>query len=327
MADNIIVSKLDANQVIRQAYDDDKKALRVDAEITATIGELDVTIDAAMGDNIAIADPTGTNYLLPNADGSINSTFVDADGNQITSQASGSQQALDVGINVAGVQIDPRQTRQLTSSDVVTAEQGGTWEVSLDPATIAQIGDVTVQNGPGAAAVNIQDGGNSITVDAADLDIRNLSFAIDKVDVSGSEITLDPATISALGNVEVTNGAGSAAVNIQDGGNSITVDAVNLDIRDLSASTDTVAAINYGTRDGNPASTKYYQVNNIRQQILATDDRNQDIIYADFGTKDQRVIQIIYSSATFPGVALLKTISYTLVGNKYRRDSIDWSVV
>jgi len=43
----------------------------------------------------------------------------DSLGNLITSQANGSQQALDVGINVAGVQIDPRQIRLLTSADVV----------------------------------------------------------------------------------------------------------------------------------------------------------------------------------------------------------------
>lgn len=90
------------------------------------------------------------------------------------------------------------------------------------------IGDVTVNNPAGAGAVNIQDGGNSITVDGAvsvsnfpavqpvsavDLDIRDLVFATDKVDVSGSS-------------VNVNNGVGAAAVNIQDGGNSITVDGV-----------------------------------------------------------------------------------------------------
>jgi len=48
------------------------------------------------------------------------------------------------------------------------------------------IGDVTVNNAAGAAAVNIQDGGNIITVDSVDLDIRNLVFATDKVDASGS---------------------------------------------------------------------------------------------------------------------------------------------
>lgn len=46
--------------------------------------------------------------------------MIDFSGNGISSQSSGAQRALDVGINVAGVQIDPRQTRALTSADVVT---------------------------------------------------------------------------------------------------------------------------------------------------------------------------------------------------------------
>lgn len=77
-------------------------------------------------------------------------------------------------------------------------------------------------------------------VEATDLDIRNLVFADDKVDVSGSEVSLDSATLAALESITVQNGAGAAAVNIQDGGNSITVDAVNLDIRDLAFATDKV---------------------------------------------------------------------------------------
>lgn len=48
------------------------------------------------------------------------------------------------------------------------------------------------------------------------------------------------------GDVTVINGAGAAAVNIQDGGNSITVDAVNLDIRDLSSVSDSVSAVQSG---------------------------------------------------------------------------------
>jgi hypothetical protein len=45
----------------------------------------------------------------------------DGAGNPITSQVSGSKRALDVGIDVAGVQVDPRQIRALTISDVVSA--------------------------------------------------------------------------------------------------------------------------------------------------------------------------------------------------------------
>ena len=73
--------------------------------------------------------------------------------------------------------------------------------------------------------VNIADGGGSITVDAINLDIRDLVFATDKVDVSNSTVALDSATLNALESITVQNGAGGSAVNIQDGGNSITVDS------------------------------------------------------------------------------------------------------
>jgi len=65
----------------------------------------------------------------------------------------------------------------------------------------------------------------SLEVTASDLDIRDLVFATDKVDVSGSTL---------LG---ITND-----VSIDDGGNSITVDAIDLDIRDLTAASDSVAS-------------------------------------------------------------------------------------
>lgn len=89
-------------------------------------------------------------------------------------------------------------------------------------------------------SLNVTDNGGSLTVDAVDLDIRELAFATDKVDVSGSEVSLDSATLAALESITVQNGAGGAAVNVQDGGNSLTVDAVDLDIRNLSHSQDSV---------------------------------------------------------------------------------------
>lgn len=45
----------------------------------------------------------------------------DGAGNALTSQVNGAQRALDIGIDVAGVQIDPRQVRVLTSTDVVSS--------------------------------------------------------------------------------------------------------------------------------------------------------------------------------------------------------------
>jgi hypothetical protein len=60
----------------------------------------------------------------------------------------------------------------------------------------------------------------NITVSATDLDIRDLAFATDKVDVTGSEVSLDAATLAAL--------------------ESITVSATDLDIRDLTHVSDSV---------------------------------------------------------------------------------------
>lgn len=135
---------------------------------------------------------TPSQELSVDATGKVSAKLSDGAGTDLTSQANGSQQALDVGINVAGVQIDPRQIRALTAADVVTADQGApnsaanAWTTKLtdgtDIATVTaagelnvlataqpgvDIGDVTINNGAGAAAVNIQDGGNIISIDDA----------------------------------------------------------------------------------------------------------------------------------------------------------------
>lgn len=85
--------------------------------------------------------------------------------------------------------------------------------------------------------------------------------------------------------------------------------------------------IGAGTSDGTPTGPVFVNVNNLKNQILATDDREQTITYADFGTKDQRITQIDYTSATFPGITARKSVVYTLVGNRYRRDKINWEIV
>ncbi len=68
------MSKLDFEQIIKKVYNAVNNRLRVDAEVTATIGTVDVEINAADGDNIAISD--GTDTLVVNPDGSINTNIV-----------------------------------------------------------------------------------------------------------------------------------------------------------------------------------------------------------------------------------------------------------
>lgn len=84
---------------------------------------------------VFIADST-TPSQLNSVDtfGSLSVLLKNAAGTATTSQVNGSQQALDVGINVAGVQIDPRQIRALTAADVITAQQGTSPWITKDQA-------------------------------------------------------------------------------------------------------------------------------------------------------------------------------------------------
>lgn len=93
--------------------------------------------------------------------------------------------------------------------------------------------NVTVINGAGAAAVNIQDGGNSITVDDGGTSLtvdgsvtvsNGAAGAAVNIQDGGNSITVDGAVTISSGSVTVSNAAGASAVNIQDGGNTITVD-------------------------------------------------------------------------------------------------------
>lgn len=128
------------------------------------------------------------------------------------------------------------------------------------------IGDVTVNNAAGASAVNIQDGGNSITIDgtvaatnaalsvvgggaeatALRVTVASDSTGVLSVDDNGGSLTVDAvslplptgaATLAGqtqpgidIGDVTINNAAAASAVNIQDGGNSLTIDALNLDV-------------------------------------------------------------------------------------------------
>lgn len=85
--------------------------------------------DATVSTQLASVDTFGSQSTL----------IKDATGTAVTAQVNGAQYALDVGINVAGVQIDPRQIRALTSADVVTVDQGTSpWVTSVNnfPATV-----------------------------------------------------------------------------------------------------------------------------------------------------------------------------------------------
>lgn len=106
--------------------------------------------------------------------------------------------------------------RNLTNVDVVTAELSATDNAVLDTIDAVldtinaklvsgtDIGDVTINNAAGASAVNIQDGGNTITVDGTvavtNSDITSIKTAVEILDnaISGNEMQVDVLTMPTV---------------------------------------------------------------------------------------------------------------------------------
>ena len=124
------------------------------------------------------------------------------------------------------------------------------------------------------------------------------------------------------GSVPVVLASDQAAIPVDA---TIVGGSLTVDLDAFSSTPDNVMLV--GSKDGSKTGDKFGFINNAKSQILAADDRVQRVTYADFGTKDQRITRIDYTSATFPGITARKAITYTLVGNRYRRDEIDWILI
>lgn len=107
--------------------------------------------------------------------------------------------------------------------NVIVASVDTPVDVNAQPGV--DIGDVTVNNAAGASAVNVQDGGNSLTVDGVFFQATQpISAAALPLPAGAATSALQTQPGVDIGDVTINNAAGAAAVNIQDGGNSITVD-------------------------------------------------------------------------------------------------------
>lgn len=166
----------------------------------------------------------------------------DGAGNSLTSQLNGGQRALDIGINVAGVQVDPRDIRSLSSatdsvsiSNLPTALDTNYGIVGANTLrTAAQIGNSNGEAAFSGGTTNSQTLRVVLPTDQSAIPAtQSGTWTVNQGTqaLPGNAwyvaITDGASTVGITGfslNVDVTNGAGAAAVNIKDGGNSITVD-------------------------------------------------------------------------------------------------------
>lgn len=167
------------------------------------------------------------------------------------------------------------------------------------------------------------DANGEVAVNVVGEQLQGIIDAVNAISIGGGGsgveyvegVNTDPATGKAI---LIRNALGELVVPSAD-------NPLPVDITD--ASVVVTAGPIAGTEDGTPTGVVRTFVNNVYQQILATSDRDQEIFYADFGTKNQRVTRIDYTSAIIPSVIARKEITYTLVGIRYRRDKITRSLV
>lgn len=180
---------------------------------------------------VRVVDGTVTSQALSvDSSGKIHSKLNDGAGTEITSQTNGGQQALDVGINVSGVQVDPRDIRALVNTDIITVEQPTHDNLNLN--ANLQVGDADVAD---INPVPISDAGGSLTVDAVDLDIRDLVHATDSVSIGDGTDILGINTDGSI-NVVVVEDPGTEIVNYNTAAAVASAATSNHDYTTLAAS-------------------------------------------------------------------------------------------
>jgi len=256
----------------------------------------------------------------------------------VTSTNVSGKQGLDVNvINSSASTLPPNAATETTLNAVLTELQAKTEPAdaqnirTISSATdsiavpgVAQETTLTALNNKVTTSVNgILVDGSGVTQPVSQVGTWNVNLP-----TGASTSALQTAGNASLNNIDNKlpslgqhNAAGSVSVVLA----SDQTLTVNADLNAFSATPDSVLLV--GSVDGSASGTKYGFTNNLKQQILDSQDRQAAFTYADFGTKNQRITQIDYTSGTFSGFTARRVFSYTLVGNSYRRDDEVWTIV
>lgn len=179
----------------------------IDADTSALAGAVAGT--EMQVDVVSSALPTGASTAAKQpALGTAGTASTDV----LTVQGIASMTALKVDGSAVTQPVSGTVTANLSATDNAVLD---TIDAVLDTinaklVTGTDIGDVTINNASGAAAVNIQDGGNTITVDGTvavtSSDITSIKTAVETIDnaISGNEMQVDvvgalPAGTNAIG--------------------------------------------------------------------------------------------------------------------------------
>lgn len=288
-------SQLSQENVLRDVHDPVTQALRTNATATIVVpGGLEVDIQHT-SDSIKIGDGV----------------------NLITSTNVGGKQGLDVNIiSALNLNLPTGAATEATLLNLLAE-----LEQKTEPSNAQNIRTLTSVSDSVTVPGIIKADTDNVTVISSILPTGAATEASLGLILAELQQKTEPNNVQNIRNLDSTTDSISAPI-IEN----LLTELVDKSLNGFSITTpDTVQLV--GSSNGLTTGTKFGYVNNIRQQILATEDRESTLTYADFGTKDQRVTAITYSSPTFPGVSVQKQLTYSLVGVRYRRDSINWVVI
>lgn len=235
----------------------------------------------------------------------------------------------------------------------VATFSGGSISVSISHLTDSiKIGDGTnfLEINPDGSINAVISGTMNVEIDAADGDNIAISDGTDTLAINAdgsinANVANFPATqaVTQSGTWDINNISGTISLPTGAATES-TLNSVLTAVQSIDSSTpplgqalmaasmpvtlasDQTGVNISGTDNGTDSGTKFTLVNNRRQQILAAKDRVDVVTYADFGTKDQRITQIDYTSAVIGAFTARKTVNYVLDGSKYRLTNIAWTL-
>jgi len=156
-------------------------------------------VNGTSGNNEAIPGDATNGLLVDISNSSLattNALASQVDGHSVSIGATDDSEAAGNGSVIAilkRIRTLLSSTLTVTISGIVSVAQSGTWILGANSGV--DIGDVTINNGNGASAVNIQDGGNSITVDFSKPSVSTTSSVVS----SATNVTLLASNANRLG--------------------------------------------------------------------------------------------------------------------------------
>lgn len=169
--------------------------------------------------NIPSGTQTVSGTVAATQSGTWSQRLQDGAGNAITSQVSGAQRALDVGINVAGVQVDPRAIRALTSVDVVSAnlKDGAGNAITSSAAGATRPLDMALRDSAGAlygTPANPINVSMSADIGGTEIADYNTATSVAAAGTSNHSYTVTAAKTLLLNQVEAS-ASGKAKIEVQ----------------------------------------------------------------------------------------------------------------